>query len=218
MEGDCFFDDLNEDGEGGEEEDFMEGIPQMTNQYTAQSGGIFSSGVHSTYRRIRVGPPQDNDKRGPKVPPQANLKKIEKNCHKASMGIALEKIHAPALLPENMEKVEVRADTGVESSTKKKMNQDEFDKLLGLQMRTANPVSRIVSSFLGPIMRIQRIVLYACRIAFNVSTWRDPFLSSWVFLVLLFMFIVSLLFPWRKFFFVSTTVLFGPQVRDQTLI
>jgi hypothetical protein len=96
-------------------------------------------------------------------------------------------------------------------SAKEKQNFDEFDRLLGFRVRNPNPILRITSSFLGPLMRIIRIVIYATRISFNLTTWRDPFLTFWAFSFLCTLTLVLLIFPWRAFFFLTCTALLGPQ-------
>jgi hypothetical protein len=96
-------------------------------------------------------------------------------------------------------------------TAKEKKHFDDFDKLLGYRLKNPNPIVRITSSFLGPLMRIIRIVIYAVRISFNVCSWRDPYLTFWVFAFLCTLAFVLLIFPWRTFFFLASLVLLGPQ-------
>ena len=64
-----------------------------------------------------------------------------------------------------------------EAMKKKKIPLDEFDKLLGLHTKNLNLVQQIASGFLGPLMRMIRILVYITRVSFNVATWQDPILS-----------------------------------------
>jgi hypothetical protein len=176
-------------------------------------------------RRLRLGPPQDSDVSGKKVPPQVTLKHVEIKLNKLSLHVASELVHAPPRLqqvdvsiPEN----DAYASTGMTAPSveiqnrarkkAKKIHYDDFDKLLGLQSRSANPVHRIMSSFMGPLMRMIRVPVYLMRISFNVTTWRDPFLSFWVLVMLITMCFILIIFPWRSFFFLASALCLGPQV------
>jgi hypothetical protein len=171
--------------------------------------------------RIHAGPIQNNDIAGSKIPPQVTLKRIEGRMHRWSKQIAVEVVAAPPMVSaeqgsggtkKSEESSEHEHETMTQTALKKsKAPQDEFDRLLGLEFRSANPVNRILSSFLGPMMRILRISIYVVRIAFNVSTWRDPFLSFWTFVAMVGFLILLLVFPWRLFFFLTTIVGLGPQ-------
>jgi hypothetical protein len=169
--------------------------------------------------RIHAGPIQNNDVAGSKIPPQVTLKRIEGRMHKWSKQIAVEVVAAPPMVstegggggpkkPEESSEHETMTQTALKQ---RKAPQDEFDRLLGLEFRSANPVNRILSSFLGPMMRILRISIYMVRIAFNVSTWRDPFLSFWTFVAMVGLLVLLLVFPWRAFFFLTTIIGLGPQ-------
>jgi hypothetical protein len=94
----------------------------------------------------------------------------------------------------------------------KKAIYDEFDRLLGLETRTANPVLRIASAFLGPLMRIIRVFVYLVRVLFNLTTWRDPYMSFFLFICLSVLCLILAIFPWRVFFFLTTFLFLGPQV------
>jgi hypothetical protein len=157
--------------------------------------------------RIKVGPPQNHDTKGlTKIPPQVSLKKVENMLHRFSKGIAVEIVHPPVA------GVEMVGAQTAGSTTTKKAPLDDFDKLLGLQTKSSNPINRIASGFLGPLMRMIRILVYLVRVSFNVATWRDPYLSSWGFLFLSVVFLILIVFPWRSFIFVSSLVCLGPQV------
>ena len=84
---------------------------------------------------------------------------------------------------------------------------------------TKNPVSKRTHPLLSLVLRIFDIAVSAFRAIFNVFMWKDPMLS-YVTLVLLFgLMIVLLIFPWRKFFFISGLVCLGPQnVKSSTCI
>jgi C2 domain len=176
-------------------------------------------------RRNRIGPPQDTDTTsGNKIPPQMQLKKVEALLHKFSKSISVEMVHAPPRLETSTSFGDNLAAPGMtapsrelqEKMTKKikKHLYDDFDKLLGLSSGSSNPVYRIMSSFLGPLMRMIRIAVYLMRISFNVSTWRDPYLSFWVLVMLISLCLLLIVFPWRMFFLVSSVVCLGPQVRN----
>ena len=174
---------------------------------------IFEAGKASATRRIRVGPPQMSTKSGRKVPPQVHLSRVEHLCHKASKNISVEHVffpppHIQAILGKD---INTKAPPSDVISAKEKQNFDDFDKLLGFRVRSPNPILRITSSFLGPLMRIIRIVIYATRISFNLAKWTDPFLTFWLFSFLCTLCFVLFIFPWRTFFFLSCLVLLGPQ-------
>jgi len=76
---------------------------------------------------------------------------------------------------------------------------------------TKNPISKRTNPLLSLVLRIFDIGVSAFRAMFNVFMWKDPILS-YVTLILLFcLMIVLLIFPWRKFFFISGLVCLGPQ-------
>lgn len=167
--------------------------------------------------RIKVGPPQNTETKGRKIPPQVHLKRIENILHKISKGVSVEMVHPPVAVDgaEAMGSLSVTTDAvkaQLEAIKKKKVYYDEFDKMLGLQTRNPNPVLRIASGFLGPLMRMIRILVYLMRVSFNMATWRDPYLSSWMFLFLSVVCFILVIFPWRTFFFVTSLLCLGPQV------
>ena len=176
---------------------------------------IFESGKASTTRSIRVGPPQNSEKSGRKVPPQVHLSRVEHMLHRATKNISVEMVHfPPAHIQVQLGKeLNSKAPPSDVISAKEKSTFDEFDRLLGFRVRNPNPILRITSSFLGPLMRIIRIFIYATRISFNLTTWRDPYLSFWVLMFLSTVTFVLLIFPWRTFFLLSSCLLLGPQVR-----
>jgi hypothetical protein len=174
-------------------------------------------------RRIRTGPPQDNDVIGRKVPPQLVLKKAEHTLHKLSKSVSVELVHETPKVQS-----EIALSTDVSNAGSKmiapspelqakmqkkarKMPYDDFDRLLGLQSRGGNPVHRIMASFLGPLMRMIRVAVFLVRISFNAATWRDPYLSFWILFFLVVMCLVLMVFPWRSFFFLSSVICLGPQ-------
>ena len=191
------------------------------------SAALFRSTPSS--RRIKVGPPQNTDVRGRKIPPQIILQKIERIIHKVSMKLSVEMVSAPpcATMPHpegssmdvgSCSALLADSDDGGNGQTsahrKKKMIHDAFDRLLGLNTKSANPVVRIASSYLGPLMRIIRVATFVVRISFHISTWRDPFLSFWVFVGLLIVLFVLIIFPWRNFFLLLVMGSVGPQVSE----
>eukprot|EP00934_Nitzschia_sp_Nitz4_P007018 Nitzschia sp. Nitz4//scaffold3_size479765//447923//451003//NITZ4_000189-RA/size479765-augustus-gene-1.629-mRNA-1//-1//CDS//3329551025//7008//frame0 len=179
----------------------------------ARKRRLLGEGEASRTRRILEGPEQNSDKSGKKQMPQVHLSKVEHMLHRATKNISVEHVHFPS--PQAQTNLDpnynAKGPAGDVMTAKEKQNFDEFDRLLGYRSKNLNPILRITSSFLGPLMRIIRIVVYATRIAFNVSAWTDPFLTFWVFAFLVTSAIVLLIFPWRVFFFTSTLVLLGPQ-------
>jgi len=64
----------------------------------------------------------------------------------------------------------------------------------------------------GPAMQFVSCILFILRAAFNVFTWKDPFLSFWA---VCFLFALTILFyitPWRAVMGCGGIVAFGPQV------
>ena len=221
--GDSMF-DVDSDAEEEEEEECIDG---MDSDY--KRALTFQSGEASSKRRIRLGPPQDCDVLGRKVPPQLHLKRVENMLYRLSGGISLELVHAsPRAVTASKKSADSFDNTLSTSSTgmtalspglQAKMNKkarklayDDFDKLLGLESRNANPVYRIMSSFMGPLMRMIRVGVYAVRLSFNVATWRDPYLSFWILVMLSFVCLILIVFPWRAFFTLTSVVCLGPQV------
>jgi hypothetical protein len=200
-QGDDGYGDMDSDEE--EEDDELEG----------GKGKIFEAGKASVTRRIRVGPPQNSEKSGRKVPPQVHLSRVEHMLHKATKNISVEMVHFPPAHVQMQLGTNNKAPLSDVISAKEKSTFDEFDRLLGFRVRNPNPILRITSSFLGPLMRMIRIFIYATRMAFNLTTWTDPFLSFWVLVFLSTLTFILLIFPWRTFFFLSCTLLLGPQVR-----
>ena len=188
-------------------------------RHTGGGAGLFDMGSSKLKRaRVRVGPPQNCDiSSKKKTPPQQTLQKIEKQMHKMSKGIALERVitvpGARKYGPEPGDDDKGKKKKGSkEDVLAKKSHYDEFDKVLGLQSKTANPVLRITSSFLGPLMRMIRIFLYVTRVIFNMATWRDPYLSFWILCFLVTQTVLLLIWPWRPFLFISSFLCLGPQV------
>lgn len=215
-EGDMVFDDSDMD-----EED------EMMNVANTDVPTLSVSARDS--RRICPGPPQNNDvfpiKR---IPPQVHLARIEAKLHEVSLHLADELVQVPIKWLDDSAPNGAEADMMADDNDnvqgsgskkkKKKLRWDDFDKLLRLRERHPNPVFRITSAFLGPLMRMLRIFIYAVRVSFNVTTWRDPFLSFWVLATLILLFFILLIFPWRAFLFLAGWVSLGPQVRLGCLI
>lgn len=217
------------EGEGMMDEDDEEGYGKMDDSDEEESddeeetggaprkkkkqGRLFEAGQASKTRRIRVGPPQNSDKSGRKLPPQAHLSRVELMLHRATKNISVEHVHFPPPHVQSKlgKEVNAKGPAGDVLTAKEKQHFDEFDKVLGYRTKNPNPIVRITSSFLGPLMRIIRIVIYAVRISFNICSWRDPYLSFWIFAFLCVLAFVLLIFPWRTFCFLASLVLLGPQ-------
>jgi hypothetical protein len=204
--------DQGDDGYGNMQDSDDEQDDEEENGGEGGRGKLFGTGKASTTRRIRVGPPQNSDTSGRKVPPQVHLARVEHMLHRATKNISVEHVHFPPPHLNMGKEYNAKGPASDVISAKEKQNFDEFDRLLGFRSKNPNPILRITSSFLGPLMRIIRIVVYATRIGFNVTTWTDPFLSFWFFSFLCTVAFILLIFPWRTFFFLSTLVLLGPQV------
>jgi hypothetical protein len=221
--GDNMFDDLSAEGDAEEDADPDDDLPSSNPYGDSPYGDNRPPSASGAIRRIKVGPPQNTDTKGSNkgVSAQVSLQRVEHRLHKMSMGIAVEIVHSPATGRLEMVGADGTGSSAVTSSAaqasldalkKKKIPLDEFDKLLGLQVKNMNLVQRIASGFLGPLMRMIRILVYATRVSFNVATWRDPILSWWAFLFLSVLFVILLFFPWRSFFFLVSLVFLGPQV------
>jgi hypothetical protein len=220
--GDNMFDDLDGEGDGDMEADPDDDMPSSSPYGDNPYGDDKPPSASCSIRKIKVGPPQNAETKGSKgVSAQVSLQRVEHRLHKFSLGIAVETIHSPATGRLEMAGADGMGSSAVASSTakvtldalrKKKIPLDEFDKLLGLQVKDLNLVQRIASGFLGPLMRMIRIIVYLMRVSFNVATWRDPILSWWAFLFLTVLFLILLVFPWRAFFFLVSLLGFGPQV------
>jgi hypothetical protein len=201
--------DDSDDEDSEEDEEEVGGAPRKKKK----QGRLFEAGQASKTRRIRVGPPQNSDKSGRKLPPQAHLSRVEHMLHRATKNISIEHVHFPPPHVQSQlgKELNAKGPAGDVLTAKEKQHFDEFDKLLGYRTKNPNPIVRITSSFLGPLMRIIRIVIYAVRISFNICSWRDPYLSFWIFAFLCVLAFVLLIFPWRTFSFLATLVLLGPQ-------
>lgn len=173
-------------------------------------------------RRIPLGPPQDtNVKPKKKIPPQVHFARVEDALNKMTKSVTMDKVFSTTLATRSHgASVVVEASEGHEGglntlgSKKKRQPLDEFDKKLGLRIRNSNPIAEISETFLGPLMRIFRIIVIAVRIAFNIGIWTDPFISFWVLCGLIVLMLVLAVFPWRMFFLVVGLVGLGPQVSD----
>jgi hypothetical protein len=219
-EGEGMMDEEDEDGYGkmddsddeDSDEDDEEEVGGAARKKKKQ-GRLFEAGQASKTRRIRVGPPQNSDKSGRKLPPQAHLSRVEHMLHRATKNISVEHVHFPPPHVQSQlgKEVNAKGPAGDVLTAKEKQHFDEFDKLLGYRTKNPNPIVRITSSFLGPLMRMIRIVIYTVRISFNICSWRDPYLSFWIFAFLCVLAFVLLIFPWRTFFFLASLVLLGPQ-------
>jgi hypothetical protein len=207
MRGDTHMYGLGGDEPQDEDDELLRKAKENEVLLLAPKEGLFERDPHK--KRLKVGPPQDTDIKGKtKTPPQVHLSKVETKLHKASFGLSVELIHPPLSYDQPQKTV---ANMG--SSATKKQVMDDFDRLLGLNDRSANPIIRIASSFLGPLMRMIRIFLYLVRISFHVTTWRDPYLTFWIFIGLSLLCIILIMFPWRSLFSILTIALVGPQVR-----
>jgi len=184
-----------------------------------ETKNFMGNGEATLTRPIRVGPNQDSDKRGQKKPPQVQLARVEHMFHKLTKNISVEHVHfPPPHVQVQLNQFSAKGPASDVITQKEKQNFDEFDKLLGFRTKNANPIVRITSSFLGPLMRIIRIVIYMTRIAFNVTTWRDPYLTFWFFAFFVVLTIILIIFPWRTFFFLVDGGISGPTESSGSLL
>mmetsp|Transcript_120204 Transcript_120204/g.245696 ORF Transcript_120204/g.245696 Transcript_120204/m.245696 type:complete len:456 (-) Transcript_120204:2772-4139(-) len=213
-EGDGMLDDAEYGYENIDESDEENVDAEEYPSKNKRKGRFLEARKVSKSHQIHAGPEQNNDKSGiQKVPPQLHLTKVESMLHRASKNISVEHVHfpPPKLQSQLGKEINAKGPAGDVLTAKEKKHYDEFDKLLGYRLKNPNPIMRITSSFLGPLMRIIRIANYAFRISFNISTWRDPYVTFWVFMFLFGLAFILLIFPWRTFFFLSSLVLLGPQ-------
>ncbi len=75
-----------------------------------------------------------------------------------------------------------------------------------------NPLAALSSTFLEPILNVINVYILAVRTVFNITHWKDPYLSFLFLVMLIVLMLLLAVFPWRSFFYTSGTVLFGPQV------
>uniref|UniRef100_A0A7S1GKL2 Uncharacterized protein n=1 Tax=Cyclophora tenuis TaxID=216820 RepID=A0A7S1GKL2_CYCTE len=180
--------------------------------------------MHSSTRRLPLGPPQDsNVKPKKRIPPQVHFARVENQLNKMTQQLTMDKIFFLSLMKKRLSTPEQASECEADHSKDKPATLtstlrqnlrnplDEFDKRLGLRVRSTNPIAEITSAFLGPLMRIFRIICIVVRILFNIGTWNDPYLSFWALCGLILLMMVLLVFPWRIFFFVVGVVALGPQ-------
>lgn len=88
----------------------------------------------------------------------------------------------------------------------------DLDKLLGAgQYASSNPVTSMIGVHLEPMVDAAHAVLGMLRAVVNICTWQDPILSFWVTMGLIAGAFVTLIFPFRLFFFAIGLVVLGPQ-------
>ena len=211
--GDSLF---NEDDDMDDEDDEMDqryGYSNGANPYGyGDEDNANAPKPLDAFRRVRAGPPQSNDVLGRKIPPQIVLKRIEKMICKRTMNVSVELVHAAPSTTNEANGTEGAIDEQNDEFVSRRRLHDEFDKLLGLEKKPTNPVLRIISTFLGPLMRMVRVLIYLGRVSFNVSTWKDPILSFWVLVAMSVLCLILLVFPWRSFFMTVVVFGLGPQV------
>ena len=78
-----------------------------------------------------------------------------------------------------------------------------------------NPMIAKIAEYVAPGLEGLKVGLSVWRAAFNLMTWRDPFLTSLFFFGILSVLCVLLIFPWRLFFFAAGLGAVGPQVRTR---
>jgi hypothetical protein len=174
-------------------------------------------------RRIPLGPQQDSDQKPrKKIPPNIVLSRAEQRLHAFTGNLSMDNVfHANFVLKAGREAdrsqmADEFGDHGpldAPGRRGRRAHFDDYDRRLGYRKRRTNPVAQVTSAFLGPIMRIARVLVVLVRVSFNVFAWKDPMLSFWALLFLVALMFIFLVFPWRGFLFLVGLGCFGPQVR-----
>lgn len=86
----------------------------------------------------------------------------------------------------------------------------EAERLLQINV-TNNPIAKKLNPIMGAFLKLIDIELCTFRALFNILMWKDPFLSFWMTLIVFFLMVVLLVFPWRYFFFITGFIGLGPQ-------
>lgn len=98
--------------------------------------------------------------------------------------------------------------------TRGKDTKREIEKLLNLgTYSSSNMIVSRAAPYVAPLLGAALSFLGVFRSAFNVFTWRDPYMSFWVSVFGLLVTIILFYFPWRLFFLVTGCIVVGPQVR-----
>ncbi|KAI2511283.1 Protein kinase C conserved region 2 [Fragilaria crotonensis] len=88
----------------------------------------------------------------------------------------------------------------------------EIEKLLNLgSYSSSNMIVSRAAPYVAPLLGAALSFLGVFRTAFNVFTWRDPFMSFWVSVFGLLVTIILFYFPWRLFLLVTGCIVVGPQ-------
>jgi hypothetical protein len=88
----------------------------------------------------------------------------------------------------------------------------DLNRLLGAgQYASANPVMSKIGVHLEPLIDAAHSMLGTLRSIINVYTWQDPICSFWVTIALFVAAFVSIIFPFRLFFFATGFAVLGPQ-------
>ena len=218
--------------EGSDEEVEMSGdhdLQEMAREHSEDLDGSnelqYLGMFNSAARRIPLGPPQDASKKPPRnIPPQVHLARVEDVLNTITRSISMDRVYNSTLSVRPHNDVNRNSSGGrdddeeesnnAETTSKRRRRQplDDFDKRLGLRRRHPNPVAEITSSFLGPLMRIFRIICISVRVLFNISVWKDPYMSFWALCFLVAIMIILIFFPWRLFLFIVGLIALGPQV------
>lgn len=128
---------------------------------------------------------------------------LDAKLHSMSGHIFHKQVSRPIHLSEN-------ESSGQDS--KKSLLLSENEKMQGLQTKYGNPLIAMTAKFLEPVMRCLEVYLSIVRAGFSVATWKDPYMSFWILIGLIFLMIFLIVFPWKLFFLIIGIVSFGPQV------
>jgi len=158
-----------------------------------------------TKRVLPAGPEQFNEiqpLKGEGKTFQDNACMLDAKLHSMSGHIFHKQVSRPIHLSEN-------ESSGQDS--KKSLLLSENEKMQGLQTKYGNPLIAMTAKFLEPVMRCLQVYLSIVRAGFSVATWKDPYMSFWILIGLIFLMIFLIVFPWKLFFLIIGIVSFGPQ-------
>jgi len=143
----------------------------------------------SLRQTVPSGPEQDNNVQSKELNLQENFMEIERFLHRLTGNLFHQKVSR-----------------SIDNSN------DIEDKGIGTQPnKFTNPLAALSATFLEPVMNALSVYVIANRAVFNICAWKDPYLSFWFMMILVFLMTFLALFPWRSFFWCVGLLCFGPQ-------
>ncbi|KAL3925996.1 MAG: hypothetical protein SGILL_000043, partial [Bacillariaceae sp.] len=107
---------------------------------------------------------------------------------------------------------EKEMDSGLSKASQSKMKQDQYDKLLRSgKYSSTNVIVGKLGMVVQPLVEIAQTFVAFFRSAFNIFTWRDPFLTFWVAIAGALLIPLLHFFPWRYVFGIVGVAFVGPQ-------